>query len=98
GGDEESANSYLEIREKFQEEAFVLRLDSFLDSQLDKWLINMEDPFYKDLYDKYRKTYCSRICYLIDKSNRILDKFEITKWESTLPSLFDVGNYLKKFD
>ncbi|MBL0745465.1 hypothetical protein [Chryseolinea lacunae] len=89
GGDTKSSQAYVEIRETYQDDAYVLRLDSFSKNPSDEWTINMEDGYNKDSYYKFRQEYCSRICYIIGQNQRILDKFQITDWKKTLPKLLD---------
>ncbi|MEP5104798.1 MAG: hypothetical protein ABJQ84_09280 [Ekhidna sp.] len=89
GGDIESPKAYFEIRNTFQEEAYILRLDSFSENPSDEWTINMKDVYNKDAYHKFRQAYCSRICYVIGQNQRILDKLLITDWKMDLPKLFN---------
>jgi glutathione peroxidase-family protein len=39
--------------------------------------------------ENYREDYCSRTCFLIDPSGRIVDKFEIGDWRTALKNYFD---------
>ena len=87
GGDIKSPQAYNEIRETYENDAYVLRLDSFSKKTSDKWSINMEDEYNKDCYYKFRQEYCSRICYVIGQNQRILDKFLTTDWKKNLPKL-----------
>ncbi len=87
GGDTKSPQAYIEIRQAYQNDAYVLRLDSFSKKPSDKWTINMGDEYNKDCYYKFRQEYCSRICYVIGQNQRIVDKFLITDWKKNLPKL-----------
>lgn len=90
GGDTESSQAYVEMRETYKEDAYVLRLDSdFSANPSDEWTINIGDEYNKDCYDKFRQAYCSRICYVIGQNQRILDKFQITDWKKSLPKLLN---------
>lgn len=89
GGDTESPQAINDINETYQKEVHILRLDSFSKSPSNEWSINMEDEFNKDSYDKFRRTYCSRLCFVIGKNQRVLDKFIITDWEKNLPKLLN---------
>ena len=40
----------------------------------------------------YRPDYCSRICFLINPTGRIVTKFEISDWEKSLPDFFTRNN------
>jgi len=40
------------------------------------------------LQKAYRPAYCSRTCFLINPTGRIIDKFEIFDWESNLTRIF----------
>ncbi|MEP1032623.1 hypothetical protein [Ekhidna sp.] len=84
GGDTQSPQASYEIMESYKNEAYVFRLDSFSEPPTNEWVINMEEEFNKDAYDKYRQAYCSRICYVIGKNRRILDKFYVTDWNTSL--------------
>lgn len=88
GGDIKSAEAYSEIKQTYGNKTYSLRLDSFSDIPSNEWIINMNDEFNKDAYDKFRGTYCSTICYIIGNNKRILDKFMITEWKTYLPKYF----------
>ena len=75
GGDTESSQAYLEMREMYEKEAYVLGLDTYSNDPLDRWKIDMSDSFNDDASEKFRQAYCSRICYVIGQDQRILDKF-----------------------
>ena len=90
GGDKESTNAYYDMRNKYPNEIHILRLDSKIEKIADGLQVDVDEKFNKDIYDKYRSAYCSRICYVIDKSNRIIDKFPSYAWESNLPQ--DIKN------
>ena len=88
GGDQVSTNAFSDISKKYGDKANILHLDSKIENGLEGIHIDMEEKYNEDIYNKYRKTYCSRICYVIDENNRIIDKFMITDWESFLPQIF----------
>lgn len=87
GGDRKSTDAYYKITEKYIEEAHVLHLDSNIKKESSGLHIDMENKYNKAIYNQYRGAYCSRMCYVISKNNRIIDKFEITDWESALPKI-----------
>lgn len=89
GGDRFSTQAYYDIREKYSNETYIIRLDSGIDKNLDGFQIDTEERFNGDIYQKYRNTYCSRICYLINKNGRIEDKFDVSDWEINLSKYFD---------
>lgn len=84
GGDVKSTQTFYDIKERYKDIVYALRLDSGID-EIDVWSIDMNDDFNKDAYNKFRQTYCSRVCYIIGKNGRVLDKFVITDWELFLP-------------
>jgi len=84
GGDKESTEAYYEIREKYGDKINLLRLDSDIRKDLDGLQINVSAKENKELYDSYRGEYCSRTCYIIDKNNKLVDKFESHKWKQYL--------------
>jgi len=87
GNDTISTEAYYAIKKMYGNKAYVLRLDSKIRNNPEGMQIDMEEAFNKDIYDKYRGTYCSRICYVINKNSRMIDKFTITDWKSALPAL-----------
>lgn len=55
---------------------------------------NLEGPFimsqdHPDFERSYRDYHCSRVCYLIEPSGRIIDRFEVTDWKNSLARHFD---------
>lgn len=89
GGDIESTQAYYQILEQYGDNIHILRLDSNIDKSLDGFHIDMEDEFNKELYKKYRNEYCSRTCFVINKENRIIDRFPSQDWTLYLPKLID---------
>ena len=85
GSDQLSTDAYYDMRKEYANSIHIIRLDSKIDKGLEGLQIDMEEQFNKDMYKKYRNEYCSRICYVIDKNNRIIDKFPVSKWKSDLP-------------
>jgi hypothetical protein len=51
---------------------------------LDGIVINVSGDVNKEAYDIYRNAYSNYDCYLINRSGRIIDKFQIFDWESNL--------------
>lgn len=87
GGDKESIEAYYEIAGQYGDKIHILRLDSELDKNLKGNHIDTNNEFNKDIYSKYRKSYCSRICYVVNKNNRIIEKFYVTDWRHFLPQI-----------
>ena len=87
GGDSLSTQAYYEMRKEYGNNICILRLDSKIDKGLDGLQIDIAEKFNNDIYKKYRNEYCSRICYVIDKNDRIIDKFPVNNWRSNLPGL-----------
>ena len=85
GGDQYSTEACYDILKEFGDKIHILHLDSKIDKGLEGFHIDMEEKFNSDIYYKYRNTYCSRICYVIDKNNRIIDRFPVSDWKSYLP-------------
>ncbi|WP_430411942.1 hypothetical protein [Kordia sp.] len=85
-GLEDSVTVFEEIAETYKD-LNVFRIDSNIKQTSDVWQIDMENEANKTFYKIYRKEYCSVICYVIGKNNRILDKFESMDWQSTLPEI-----------
>lgn len=85
GGDEKSTKAFYDMRTLYPDKIVIIRLDSKIEKESDGLQIDINDTFNKDIYQKYRNMYCSRTCYVIDKRNRIIDKFPIANWMSHLP-------------
>lgn len=88
GGDKESTQAYYDIKNTVKN-VNVLHVDSKIETESDGLHIDMENSFNKDFYSNYRQEYCSRICYIIGKNKRIIDKFYITDWKTILPKLIE---------
>ena len=84
GGDKASGDAVAAIRNAYGSEIHALRLDSGYETIPDGYNVNVEHPFNQDVYQQYRKVYCSRVAYLVGRDNRILDKFNVTDWEEPL--------------
>ncbi len=85
GGDKISTQAISNLKAAFGNEVHVIGLDSKIDKNQEGLFVDVEEVFNKDIYEKYRKQYCSRTCYVIDKDNRIVDKFEVGDWKLNLP-------------
>lgn len=85
GGDQLSTGAYYEMKKEYADHIHILHLDSNIDKDQEGLQIDMEEEFNKDIYNKYRNEYCSRMCFVIGKNNRIIDKFPVSKWKSDLP-------------
>jgi len=84
GGDTESTKAFYDIETQYKEKLWVIRLDSRIEKTNTGFQIDVDDEFNKDMYLKYRNMYCSRICYVINRDNRVLDKFPVSSWTSNL--------------
>ena len=89
GGDIESIEAYYHILERYGDKIHIFRLDSEIDKSLEGYQIDMNNEFNKELYQKYRNEYCSRTCFVINKKNRIIDRFPSQDWKLFLPKLID---------
>jgi hypothetical protein len=85
GGDSLSTQAYYDMTKEYGSNCHIFRLDSKIDKCLDGLQIDIAEKFNNDIYNKFRNEYCSRICYVIDKNNRIIDKFPVDDWKSSLP-------------
>lgn len=81
GGDSESIISYNEIADLYGRDFYVLGVDSQFDSDQEGLLINTDNPFNKDFYNKYRMMYCSRMTYVIGMNSRIRQIFSLQDWQ-----------------
>lgn len=50
-----------------------------------EFIIGKDNPSVKKTY---REDYCSRVCFLIDPTGRIVDRFEISDWQESLAKHF----------
>ncbi|MHA7941944.1 hypothetical protein ACJOV8_002590 [Formosa sp. 3Alg 14/1] len=87
GGDKKSTQSLYDIEKTFGDSINVLHVDSGMEKSDIGVHIDSEEAFNKDFYNNYRKQYCSRICYVIGKDNRIVEKFDINEWKKLLPKI-----------
>ncbi len=85
GGDTLSPRAFSEIREAFADRMHTIRLDSKISDPPAGWNVDVDAPYNEDIYRDYRGAYCSRIAYLVGEDRRVLDQFEITDWENSLP-------------
>ncbi|WP_420574780.1 peroxiredoxin family protein [Kordia sp.] len=83
GGDKKSTQAFYDIQAAFQN-INILHIDSNIKKTDNGWHIDMKNDFNKDFYNAYRKQYCLRVCFVIDKDNRITNKFLITDWKTAL--------------
>lgn len=89
GGDKKSTKAYYDIVNYYSNKINVIALDSKIDKNTEGTFVDVDEVFNRDIYNKYRQTYCSRMCYVIGGNNRIIDKFEVTEWKSNLIKLLD---------
>jgi len=91
GGDKKSLNAYYEIEKQYGDRAHVLHIDSGIPeiNNNEGIHIDMQDTPNENFYDQFRKAYCSRVCYVIDVNNTVVDKFYITDWKDFLPKILD---------
>ena len=89
GGDSLSTQAYYDMRKEYENNIYLLRLDSKIDKGSDGLQIDIEEEFNVDIYKKFRNEYCSRMCFVIDKNGRIIDKFPVNNWRSNLPGLIN---------
>ncbi|PZR22249.1 MAG: hypothetical protein DI539_05995 [Flavobacterium psychrophilum] len=82
GGDTASAKAYYDILEKYGDAINVIRLDSKIEKGLRGMQIDVSEEPNKDFYNTYRGEYCSRMCFVIDSNNKVIDIFEGQDWKS----------------
>jgi hypothetical protein len=86
GGDKESTQAVVDIKDEFGDKLHVLNMDSAIKEKLNTYQIDSEVKENKAFYETYRKTYCSRLVYVIATDGTIVDKFSIFDWKDALPS------------
>ncbi|WP_422106750.1 hypothetical protein [Winogradskyella sp.] len=84
GGDKASTKAYYDIRSKFGDTINIIRLDYNIRDSTNGIQLDMNNKLNKDIYNKFRGKYCSRMAYVVGKNNRIVDKFDITNWQKNL--------------
>jgi hypothetical protein len=92
GGDKKSTEAFYEMEKAFGNSINILHVDSNLGKSEIGIQIDSEEKFNKKFYDNYRKQYCSRICYVIGKDNRIIDKFDINEWKTEITKIIKEKN------
>ena len=83
-----SFSVYTEMSKRYADKLFVLGLTPHITEDFGGTLADTEDPVNKGIYDIYRHAYSSYTCYLIGTNNRIIDKFDVFKWEAHLSKYF----------
>jgi len=81
GGDIASTDAYYQIEKKYRGRVHMLRLDSKIEKTEKGLQMDVEEKENKDVCNTYRGEYCSRTCYIIDKNNRVIDKFDSSRWQ-----------------
>lgn len=84
GGDQKSTENFYEMKRFFGNTINILHVDSNMKKSNTGIHIDSEKEFNKDFSNNYRQEYCSRICYVIGKNKRIIDKFDINDWKNRL--------------
>ncbi len=84
GGDKKSTEAFYEMEKLLGSTINILHVDSNIEKSNIGIHIDSEEEFNKDFYNNYRQEYCSRICYVIGKDRRIIDKFNINQWRSNI--------------
>lgn len=92
GGDKKSTEAFYEMEKAYGNSINILHVDSNLEKSEIGIQIDSEEKFNKEFYDNYRKQYCSRICYVIGKDNRIIDKFDINEWKDKITKIIKEKN------
>ena len=87
GGDIESTEAYYQMEKSYGQAISIIHMDSDMKKTDTGIHVDSEAAYNKDFKTNYRKEFCSRICYVIGKNNRIIDKFNINEWETTLPKI-----------
>lgn len=91
GGDTITSLEYAKMVKEYGDSVHILGLDSQIRDDLDGILVNTQNKANKTIYSNYRKVYCSRVCYVIDKNNRIIDKFPTWNWANYLPKYLSIS-------
>lgn len=89
GGDEDSTQSFYEMEKTFGNRINILHVDSNIKKTDIGIHVDSQNSFNKEFYENYRKEYCSRLCYVIGKNNRIVDKFDINEWKISIARIVD---------
>jgi len=70
----------------------IIGIESGIKKDLGGTMIDVEDKYNLDIYNKYRQAYSSYDCYLINIEGRIINKFDIFDWKSSLPTNYYTRN------
>lgn len=84
GGDRASTEAFSAIENTYGKDIYVLRLDSDFRYYSPGWKVDVEAPYNADIYQDYRKEFCSRDAYLLSKDHRVVAKFDIMDWAVAL--------------
>jgi peroxiredoxin len=88
----ESYEKYKQLLKSHGQEMNIIGIESGIKTDLGGILIDVEDKYNLDIYNKYRQAYSSYTCYLISTEGRIINKFDIFDWESNLPTNYYTRN------
>lgn len=86
---------YKELSQKYASKLNIIGIDnSPIILQQNIKNLNLAGPFIiaennSSIQSNYREDYCSRTCFLINPEGRIIDRFEIRDWKSSLEKYFD---------
>ncbi|WP_248723707.1 hypothetical protein [Seonamhaeicola sp. ML3] len=89
GGDKKSTEDFYEMERLYGNDINVLHVDFNIKKTNTGIHIDSEKEFNKDFSNHYRQEYCSRICYVIGKNKRIIDKFNINQWKDRLSTIIN---------
>jgi hypothetical protein len=81
-----SYEKYQQLLKSHGLEMNIIGIGSGIESDLGGTMIDVEDKYNLDFYNKYRQAYSNYNCYQISTEGRIVNKFNIFDWESNLPN------------
>lgn len=79
-----SYDKYNQLISAYSDIFYILGIEFGISTKIKGKLVDVEDEYNKDLYEKYRRAYSCYDCYLINTEGRIIDKFDIFSWEKNL--------------
>ena len=79
-----SYEQYKEIIGSYSDKIDIIGVEHSIKENIGGLMVDISDSVNSDFYRNYRKAYSSYDCYLINKEKRIIDKFYVFDWKTTM--------------
>lgn len=79
-----SYEQYKEIVGSYSDKIDIIGMEHSIKENIGGLMVDISDSVNSDFYINYRNAYSSYDCYLINKEKRIIDKFDVFDWKTTM--------------